>query len=73
MLCFLFAGIFQYGVLEYGVLEDDEVHKTRKRVFILNNNIRFCLYGSSSGTVAGKSRKYGNGHRPVQQSGMAFG
>ena len=57
----------------FGVLEDDGVHITRKGVFILNNNFRFCLYGSSSGTVDGKSSKYGNGHRPVQKYGMAFG
>ena len=62
------------GIPVFGVLEDDGVHITRRGVFILNNNFRICLYGSSSGTVAEISSKYagGNGHRPVKRSGMAF-
>ena len=40
------------GTPVFGVLEDDGVHITRKGVFILNNNFRICLHGSSSGTVA---------------------
>ena len=61
------------GTPVYGVLEDDGVHITRKGVYILNNNFRFCLYGSSNGTISGKPREYSNGHRGMQQNGMVYG
>ena len=60
------------GTPVFGVLEDDGVHITRKGVFILNNNFRCCLYGSSNGTVAVKPTEYRYGHRPVQRNGMVY-
>lgn len=54
------------GQPEWGVLESDGIHLSRKGVFVLNDNFRSCVYGSSSERNSrGSHNRKSGGWRPT--------